>query len=101
MADIKSVLADREMTHGPFAPKSVFIQDTKADFRDMPLWHELHADQQEALDMIVTKIGRILTGDANTTDHWTDLAGYSQLVVDRLDRDRLTLELPLGAEKTA
>jgi hypothetical protein len=41
----------------------------------------LHADQQEALDMICHKIGRIINGDANYDDSWRDIAGYAQLVV--------------------
>jgi transposase-like protein len=42
------------------------------------------ADQAEALDMIFTKIGRILNGDPNHIDSWIDIAGYATLVADRL-----------------
>jgi hypothetical protein len=42
------------------------------------------ADQAEALDMIFTKIGRILNGDPNHIDSWVDIAGYAKLVADRL-----------------
>ena len=45
---------------------------------------ELANDQQEALDMICHKIGRIINGDANYEDSWRDIAGYAQLVADRL-----------------
>ena len=41
-------------------------------------------DQQEALDMICHKIGRIINGDENYDDSWIDIAGYAQLVADRL-----------------
>jgi hypothetical protein len=41
-------------------------------------------DQQEALDMICHKIGRIINGDADYDDSWIDIAGYAQLVADRL-----------------
>ena len=44
-------------------------------------------DQQEALDMIFHKIGRIVNGDADYDDSWHDIAGYAQLVVERLRRD--------------
>lgn len=44
----------------------------------------LAADQQEALDMICHKIGRILNGDPDYADSWHDIAGYAQLVDDRL-----------------
>jgi DNA-binding CsgD family transcriptional regulator len=42
-------------------------------------------DQCEAMDMIFHKIGRILNGDPNYADSWIDIAGYAQLVADRLD----------------
>lgn len=45
---------------------------------------ELANDQQEALDMICHKIGRIINGDADYEDSWRDIAGYAQLVADRL-----------------
>jgi hypothetical protein len=36
------------------------------------------------LDMIFTKVGRILNGDSNHIDSWIDIAGYATLVADRL-----------------
>lgn len=44
----------------------------------------LAPDQQEALDMICHKIGRIINGDENYDDSWVDIAGYAKLVADRL-----------------
>lgn len=41
-------------------------------------------DQCEAMDMIFHKIGRILNGDPDYADSWVDIAGYAQLVADRL-----------------
>ena len=45
---------------------------------------QLYPDQLQALDMIVTKIGRILTGNPSHLDSWVDIAGYAKLVSDRL-----------------
>lgn len=45
----------------------------------------LDEDQQEALDMIAHKIGRIINGDPDYADSWHDIAGYAQLVADRLN----------------
>lgn len=45
----------------------------------------LAPDQQEALDMICHKIGRIINGDPDYADSWHDIAGYAQLVADRLN----------------
>lgn len=33
----------------------------------------------EALEMICTKIARILAGNARESDHWSDIAGYAEL----------------------
>jgi transposase len=45
---------------------------------------QLYPDQLQALDMIVTKFGRILTGNPSHLDSWIDIAGYAKLVSDRL-----------------
>ena len=42
-------------------------------------------DQWEALEMIVHKIGRIVNGNPDKVDHWTDIAGYAKLIADRLE----------------
>lgn len=44
----------------------------------------LHTMQVEALEMIATKIGRILTGNPDNEDSWRDIAGYATLVADRI-----------------
>ena len=44
----------------------------------------LYPDQLQALDMIATKISRIVHGNPNHLDSWVDIAGYAQLVADRL-----------------
>ena len=49
--------------------------------RDKVLAH----DQAEAMDMIIHKIGRIVNGNPDVVDHWLDIAGYAQLVADRLE----------------
>ena len=45
----------------------------------------LKADQQEALEMILHKIARIVNGDPDYADSWVDIAGYAKLVADRLE----------------
>jgi len=41
-------------------------------------------DQWEALEMIATKLSRIVNGNPNKIDNWDDIAGYATLVADRL-----------------
>ncbi len=45
----------------------------------------LAPDQQEALDMVCHKVGRIVNGDPDYADSWIDIAGYTKLVADRLE----------------
>lgn len=47
--------------------------------------HGIGPDQREALEMICHKIGRIVNGDPDYADSWHDIAGYAQLVADRLN----------------
>lgn len=75
------LLNERETTHGDWNKTAETAQRLKtvlADARRLP-----HA-QQEALDMICTKLARIVCGNASEPDHWKDLAGYATLVVENL-----------------
>ncbi len=48
----------------------------------------LFPDQLHAMDMIATKLARIVNGNYNNVDSWKDIAGYAKLVVDRLESKR-------------
>ena len=47
----------------------------------------LDYDMMESIDLICTKIARIVHGDDKHIDHWLDIAGYSQLIINRLQSD--------------
>ena len=78
------LLNEREKTHGDYAMTAKLAQTMKAWFRDQPGWANLRGPQQESLDLIATKISRILSGHPDEPDHWVDIAGYAQLIVARL-----------------
>lgn len=44
----------------------------------------LDDDMDEALTLICSKIARIVNGSQYHIDNWHDIAGYAQLVADRL-----------------
>lgn len=48
-------------------------------------WLFLTLCQREALEMIVHKIGRIISGNPHFRDHWADIAGYAKLVENMCD----------------
>ncbi len=84
-----AVLNEREKTHGDFADTAMIAQNLKAviaDYREQKrkAGYEWTAVQLEAMDMICTKIARIVSGDNNCKDSWDDLAGYANLVGERL-----------------
>jgi len=81
---INQLLSERQVTHGSYMAKAAFIQDIKSYTRDLQEWKELDPDMQESLDMIVTKMARILVGDSHHHDSWIDIAGYAMLVANRL-----------------
>jgi Domain of unknown function (DUF6378) len=73
------MLEVRSKTHGPFASTAAIAQSLKAILREGPNWHRLRPVQREALEMIATKVARILSGDASFADHLADIAGYAKL----------------------
>jgi hypothetical protein len=85
---LEETLKDRGGKYGPFTGHAEVTQDLKDVIRRHLLVYgskALAPDQQEALDMICHKIGRIVNGDPNYADSWIDIAGYAKLVADRLD----------------
>lgn len=82
---LAALLAERVRTHGSFDKQAGITQALKAVMAAPGSnWGRLSSPQREALEMIQHKIGRILVGDPNHADHWTDIAGYARLVADTL-----------------
>jgi hypothetical protein len=69
----------REKTHGSFKDTASTSQNIKSVMMTGNNWERLNDSQREALEMIATKIGRILSGDPNFRDHWDDIEGYAEL----------------------
>lgn len=85
--DVDAILEQRGNRYGSFVGHAEITQTLKyctaKSLRKRG--KELDFDQQEALDMIFHKIGRIVNGDPNYADSWIDIAGYAKLVADRLE----------------
>jgi hypothetical protein len=86
MSSVEETLQERGKRYGEFATHALVTQRLKHGMRLTERWSALAPDQQEALDMIVHKIGRILNGDPDYADSWHDIAGYATLVEQRLVR---------------
>ena len=75
-----SIIDEREKTHGPFLVVAGKAQQIKDAMRGGANWDMMDDIQREALEMIASKIGRILAGNHDETDHWRDIAGYAALI---------------------
>ena len=98
MSDIQSILAERGSRYGRFDAHALVTQRLKQALTSGANWDSLEPDAKEALEMIVHKMGRILSGDPDYDDSWVDICGYSQLIVDRIRRtgEYTAPELPTG-----
>lgn len=87
---VKNTLDERQGRYGTFMDNATIAQDLKEYIRKTPSYKILEADQREALDNIMIKTSRILSQgtDPEYIDNWLDIAGYAQLVVDRLELDQ-------------
>jgi hypothetical protein len=80
------LLLDRGKTHGEFSECARLTQRLTRVMSNGKNWSQLSDTQRTALEMIVHKIARILSGDPDFVDHWSDIAGYAALVVGELER---------------
>ena len=90
--EVESVSVDKTLNaraemYGKFKDGAALMQSIKRTLADHAAKHNktFADDQWEALEMIVHKIGRIVNGDPNVTDHWVDIAGYATLIAERLE----------------
>jgi hypothetical protein len=85
MQSVKDTLRERAATHGLFKDHAKCAQALKKAMRESKNWEMLSDQQKEALEMIVHKIGRVLSGNQDHVDHWHDIAGYSSLLENELN----------------
>lgn len=86
MTEIDKILEERGQSYGKFEDQAKIARSLKRTMRHTRGWPTLEPFHQEALDMIAHKIARILNGNPNYVDSWTDIAGYASLVANILDR---------------
>lgn len=82
--DISNTLVVRGRHYGGFEGNARIAQNIKSAMRDSPNWEEMDCDMKEAMELIASKIGRLLNGNVNHFDGWHDIEGYARLVSSRL-----------------
>lgn len=90
MSSIDATLSERGQRYGEFenhAEHSIAIKTLLFTLLGEEKAKTLKADQVEAICMIAHKLARITNGDPHYDDSWRDIAGYAQLVANRLAKD--------------
>ena len=84
--EIDAILGKRGEQYGSFMQSADTVVRIKSIMHNAVARNEVHLypDQLQALDMIATKISRIVHGNPNHLDSWIDIAGYATLVADRI-----------------
>lgn len=83
---ISKILEERGSRYGDFADNAETAQALKMVLYRSAGFGNMSPVQQEALEVICQKISRIVTGNPNYDDNWLDIIGYTQLVIDRLEK---------------
>lgn len=87
---VQSILAQRGARYGNFTDQAehcLIIKGTIFGLMGIEKVQTLKSDQIEAILNIANKLARITNGDPHYHDSWQDIAGYAQLVADRLIAD--------------
>jgi hypothetical protein len=70
---------ERKTTHGDWSDQAVVGVMLDDAVQDSVGYAALAPFQRKAVDMILVKISRIVSGDPAHEDHWADIAGYAHL----------------------
>lgn len=85
--NIEETLKERGAKYGgSFIDQAAIAQSLKEIAYKAPNRSRMMVDQREAIDMIMTKLSRILYGDPNEVDSWHDIQGYARLIEKRLEK---------------
>jgi hypothetical protein len=89
MNDLEKTLEERGSNYGRFDSQADLCQNMKLVLQGTAGWlGRMNASQRESVEMILHKIARIVNGDPNYVDSWTDIAGYATLVEKELLKDK-------------
>jgi hypothetical protein len=93
MSETDDLLDERETTHGLYGNTARIIQGFKAVLREELMQRDMRSDEPlsdvavESLEMILHKIGRIISGKWDCVDHWADISGYADLTLRDIEEE--------------
>lgn len=85
MTSTQKTLEKKGKKYGPFIGTASISIGLKEVMKQKNSYETLSRVQKEALDMIATKIARIINGNSYIKDNWIDIAGYAALVVNEIE----------------
>jgi hypothetical protein len=86
MPDTDALIDERETTHGDYTNTARIIQGFKRLLFSELLEREIRGQEPlsdvavESIEMMLLKIGRVISGKWDCLDHFEDIAGYAELV---------------------
>lgn len=84
--DVQQTLNERGSRYGDFKGHADVTVGMKAVARTGKSWHLCDPAIQEAIDMILHKLGRVLNGDPYYADNFHDVCGYAKLAEDHINK---------------
>lgn len=85
--ELDKTLENRGKEYGDFRNQAEVVQGMKNVMRANPGWERMTPYQQEAADMIVHKLARIVNGNPFNVDSWHDIVGYAEITKVRVEQD--------------
>ena len=82
VAGAEALTNERKNTHGDWRQQARVGVKLDVAVQDSPGYDSLPTHQRKAIDMILVKVSRIVSGDPGHDDHWDDIAGYAYLGKD-------------------
>lgn len=82
---MQHVIAERGARYGAFTNGAHIAQSLKSVMRSAPGWDRTTLAQREALELIATKIARMLNGDPAYMDNAVDICGYATLMKEAME----------------
>lgn len=86
--ELEKILAERGSNYGDYGVMSDFAQRLKTVIKSQHKFEYMPPEMKESLELMCTKIARIMVGDHNVIDSWQDIAGYADLIAKRLKERR-------------
>jgi hypothetical protein len=80
-------LAERGSQYGNWREQAIIAQNVKEAFRKNTNWDSLPPYLRETLDMIASKVSRVLNGNPMYLDNVHDMVGYTKLAEDCMEQD--------------